>query len=371
MHISKLGTASLVAAMLALAGIASATSDTALNKGPVEPVKKEEGIVLSTINSDNEEKQDFVLNSSEIIELVKRYDLNNYGDSSSQVIIERVQFDSDGATNKTSRGNVYKRTAENVGISSIDMFTEYCMKDGYDTHVYVDFVGQAKENNFTSDVVASIIEEDAVEKDVVGRILNEESFTYNIQLGNYGAQLRCQNRGGVNGYKLVVESNSGVLVGNRFRASRLSEVEQLIKPEALKEVENYTALSSELAEKLLDLKTNLVGSNGEWIADTTVERAWVRDFDKEKNLELNEFKRYYVEKEYGIQDRDNNKYKIVMHLDDYDRYGIERKAWVGSLGTASKEVLASALESLSVDVENECIYRNDYEKNFKSFILTK
>ena len=101
------------------------------------------------------------------------------------------------------------------------------------------------------------------------------------------------------------------------------------------------------------------------MTDTVVERAWVRDFDREKNEELNEFKRYYVEKEYNLTDNDNNKYKIVMHVDDFDRYNIGHKAWVGSLGTASKEVLASALESLSVDL-NDCVFRDDYGKNFKS-----
>ena len=373
MHINnKVCALSILAGMLAIVGLARMTSDTALNKGVVETVKRDDNIVISNVSTktDAVDKQEFILNSSEIMKLVQKYDLNNYGTSEAQVVVERLQFNSNGATNKTSRGNIYKRTSTNFGISSVDMYTDYTMKDGYDTHVYVDFVGDVKDNDFTHDVVASIIEEDAVAKDVVNRILNEESFTYNIQLGAYGAQLRCKHRGGSHGYRLEVESNSGVLVENKFRASKLAEVEQLLNPEAIKEVENYTAVNPELAEKLLDLEVNLNGHNGERLTDTVVERAWVRDFDREKNEELNEFKRYYVEKEYNLTDNDNNKYKIVMHVDDFDRYNIGRKAWVGSLGTSSKEVLASALESLSVDL-NDCVFRDDYGKNFKSFILTK
>lgn len=320
----------LIVTASALMLIASAISIRSLNVANTSLDKNDTITTKSDIVEKLECNQDiYNLNTQEISRIIRKYRLNNTGMPEAQINLERIKLNyRDGqlvSADSSLPGTItYKYTDDNYGVGKVKLSTVYGYEltgdDRYDTLVKIEFNGRRYDNKLLDDVLYSIFKDKDISekiKDNGTGILKVGDALVNIEDNTYGI------KSGVGNLKILVFSNSGVQSGKFLDASRLEEVEQLLNPETFKKEKNYD-------EKMMGKTLNLLSSNNDnscisknGITGIDITRAYVSEFDRTENKELDNDMEYYVEKKY----RYNNK-EIVLHIDNYDRYNINREYYI-------------------------------------------
>lgn len=322
-----------------------------------------------TIETDIENKVPSVVevkpfNTDDYIQLIENYDLNNYGVSQSQVIYSNIRLKYDkgqvlSASTETNKAEIYKDTLLNDNISSFDMHTEY--KDfgnGCDTCHYIEFTGKPEKDDILEDALTYIFDSNTV-SDVIRHIkLGDNSIEYQNALVKFNSEHGFKyDRFGK--YEIKIYVNSGILNDSGIDTVKLSETEPIMNDKAFLENKNWYSQNSNDISKIFGLeKSNDVA----YIDSITYKYSYVREFDRDNNIEKDNFLRYNIEKD--IETDDN--VKITFHIDEYDRYNVGRLGYIMLSGTVDKEVLETYKDKHFPSIDMK--YRSNYStEKFKSF----
>lgn len=303
-------------------------------------------------------------NTNDYIELIENYDLNNYGIAQSQVIYSNIKLDyCDGtivsASTETNKSEIYKDTLLNDNISSFDMYTEYKdFENGYDTCHYIEFTGKPKKGDIVEDALTYIFDSNTV-SDIIRHIkLGDNSIKYNDALVEFNSEHSFKyDRFGK--YEIKIYVNSGILNDSYIDAVKLLEIEPIMNDNAFLENKNWYSQNSNDISKIFGLEKS---DNVADIDSVTYKYSYVREFDRDNNIEKDNFLGYNIEKDIETTDG----VKITFHIDEYDRYNVGRLGYIMLSGTIDKEVLETYKNKYfhSIDMK----YRSNYStENFKSF----
>ena len=303
-------------------------------------------------------------NTDDYIQLIENYDLNNYGVAQSQVIYSNIRLkyykgQVVSASTETNKAEIYKDTLMNDNISSFDMYTEY--KDfgnGYDTCHYIEFTGRPKKDDILEDALTYIFDSNTV-SDIIRHIkLGDSSIKYNNALVVFNSEHGFKyDRFGK--YEIRIYVNSGILSDSGIDTVKLSETEPIMNYNAFLENKNWYSQNSNDISKIFGLEKS---DNVADIDNVTYKYSYVREFDRDNNIEKNNFLRYNLEKDIETIDG----VKITFHIDEYDRYNVGRLGYIMLSGTIDKEILETYKNQYFPSIDMK--YRSNYStENFKSF----
>ena len=303
-------------------------------------------------------------NTDDYIQLIENYDLNNYGVAQSQVIYSNIKLNYYNGkvisvSTETNKAEIYKDTLLNDNISSFDMYTEY--KDfgnGYDTCHYIEFTGKPKRDDILGDALTYIFDSNKV-SDIIRHIkLGDNIIEYANALVEFNSEHGFQyDRFGK--YEIKIYVNSGILSDSGIDTVKLSETEPIMNDKAFLENKNWYSQNSNDISKIFGLEKS---DNVADIDSVTYKYSYVREFDRDNNIEKYNFLRYNIEKDIETTDG----VKITFHIDEYDRYNVGRLGYIMLSGTVDKEVLEAYKEKYFTNIDMN--YRSNYStENFKSF----
>ena len=303
-------------------------------------------------------------NTDDYIQLIENYDLNNYGVAQSQVIYSNIRLKYDkgqvvSASTETNKAEIYKDTIMNDNISSFDMYTEY--KDfgnGYDTCHYIEFTGKPEKDDILEDALTYIFDNETV-SDIIRHIrIGDKSIEYENAFIEFNSEHGFQyDRFGK--YEIRIYVNSGILSDSGIDTVKISETEPIMNDNAFLENKNWYSQNSNDISKIFGLEKS---DNVADIDSITYKYSYVREFDRDNNIEKNNFLRYNLEKDIetigGV--------KITFHIDEYDRYNVGRLGYIMLSGTIDKKVLETYKNQYFPSIDMK--YRSNYStENFKSF----
>lgn len=316
-----------------------------------------------------------VLTTSDIANILKKYDMINHPDRDAQILLEKMYiYYEDGlpvkATSAVGESRVYRFNDENIEVSNLDIYTEYgnTTKDGYDSMTYVKFIGDEYDSYILMDVIESMFL-DTYEITDIMRIVNSDTdeeieLTFDHCIVDIKKGIR--NLSGIQSVELRVYENKGVHDGKILNTVRLSELEHLVSQESFKEIKNYGEGKAEILNKVSNFDSNKDFTKDNEITSVKYERAWTHVLDTETMKEQDDFDVYYVEKTISCKDNWN----ITLHVDNYDRFNMDREYFISVSGTETKPFLEEKAESLLGSIEK--VYNSDYTtENFKSLTISK
>lgn len=312
------------------------------------------------------------LTTSDIMDIIKKYNLINHPDNSAQIMLEKLQIKyKDGlpifATTKTGSSRIYKYTKDNYSISSIDMYTEYGVldRDGYDTLVHIKFNGNKDNTNILVDILSRIFMNTNELAEVLHNIggNNELNKTFTFENSSVDIVKGMKNGRGIQSVELRVYENKNIHDGKILDTVRLQELEQLGSPLSFEEMKNYSKDNSKIFTNSENIDKNILDN-------ILIERAWTNILDITTGKETEDFDIYYIEKSnHYASDLDN--YDVVLHIDNYDRFRIGRNNYMCISSTLSKEYLANKAFKI-FDGRDDLIYRDDFNtENFKIFSISE
>lgn len=316
-----------------------------------------------------------VLTTTNIVEILKKYDLINHPEPSAQIILEKLYINYENglpvkATSQVGESRIYKLSEKNTGISSIELYTEYgnTDKDGYDSMTYIKFIGDRDESSIFMDVLNKVFldtyEITGVMHEISKYTEAESELTFNNCI--VGIKKGMRSSSGIQSVELKVYENKGVHNGKILDTVRVSELEQLCDQKSFEEIKNYSEGKLEILNQTVNLDKNEDFSKNNEITSIIYERAWTHAIDDKTKEESKEFNRYYMEKEISYND-----WSITTHIDDYDRFNIGRKYFVIISGIETKPFLENKAKEIFGNMD-EAVYNYDYTtENFKSFCISE
>lgn len=307
------------------------------------------------------------MTSKDVLDLYKLYDINNLGEPLSQISTDSLEFVYENGQlievkNDTPRGTTYKVTEKNSGLSFIEINTTYKnFEGGYDTEVII-HVGAEENSDILYDILDNLME--GTDNDLfIKNLINDTTEILEINFDN-GSLVLTKGSGigfGVREYDIYVKENLGVLKDGKLDASMIMEIE---KDSNLFTFENF---ENSKDKEFTEILKKFDKSDNKDYDKITYEIAWVRDFDRDNNIELDEKKDYYMRRTYSKGNTD-----IVLHVDGYDRYNVNRKWYIGVFGTGlSDEMKETLLEKIGKQYEDK-LHKIEYENNnvFKGWTLS-